>query len=696
MHFHRRALPLLLSLGFLLSSCNEEIPGELVFHSDGGTFFYRTPSDPTPRPLQEGDYASKDGESVTFRGIATRPLPDAVRYLSASKEGYTFLGWRQKIASGYAESIQDFSTTAKWNYTRAEYGAYFEKNVALTFQPVIQRRVEDGAGNLVDEWVNFEAIPVETIESYANAKLASATVQGVIDQMNALLPSVDLSDGFDYLRYGKFSKVVSSPGASQLVNTITVDEQQTTFYVPYEANPSLTYVYPEGSFEFEGGPLISDSLPALSETKYVHGDADSFSDPLLRPTFPTPFLPGHRFSGWALEDGSFIDFDGYGAGSGLVVDSHAVTATFQKALPVAFDYDANLWEYAAPSDLSVYAGDVFDLSLLGADPASKSEGLSFDFWYYDADQNGSYEYGTDVSFRPEFPQKVPAGIEVLTLSVQAVENPALILSMSPEEAAFWDVEGLAQRGFKAQGDGSFLLRGKPGDLLSSLLPIEALKALVKDPSRYALEGFALPGGSPLPSALERPGLTVVPRARRREKVVLYHAVSAEPLAYSQTPVEAYWDVGFSSTFAGVDYADYEALLKDSLSSPLDGILPNPVLGGDQTFQGYVQSGWATDPGGGNPSSSFQVEAQPYESPAVLTLWALLKKRVQVKLVFQGASGVSREATLTGLEGESLPVATVNNLFEDVAPKGVLVRDEAGNPATLFPSANASFSASAME
>ena len=237
------SLALIVLSSFFLTSCNEEIRGSLTFYTDDGNLYYHNKDNDEHIQLKEGDYKSRTDESYTFEGIATRELPVQVRYLQAEKEGYTFLGWKQKIGDEVKSYIEDFSSKSKWNYSSASYIAYFEKNLTVTFTPIVLESTStDSDGNKIENWITFNAVQPITIDSYNTYSLNAKDLTEVRTKLNSALPD-------SYQGKGSFTRISKEMNASEEITSVKVSEAQLNFYVPFEYNPNFTYDYKYGLAE---------------------------------------------------------------------------------------------------------------------------------------------------------------------------------------------------------------------------------------------------------------------------------------------------------------------------------------------------------------------------------------------------------------------------------------------------------------
>ena len=370
------SLALIVLSSFFLTSCNEEIRGSLTFYTDGGNLYYHTKDNDEHIQLKEGDYKSRTDDSYTFEGIATRELPVQVRYLQAEKEGYTFLGWKQKIGDEVKSYIEDFSSKSKWNYSSASYIACFEKNLTITFTPIVLESTStDSDGNKIENWITFNAVQPITIDSYNTYSLNAKDLTEVRTKLNSALPD-------SYKGKGSFTRISKEMNASEEITSVKVSEAQLNFYVPFEYNPNFTYDYKYGLAETD---VIYKSkeqkepidLVGFKETKYSTSSSNSLSD--LVPTYMEPYVEGKKFLGWYQigEDGkeTKLDFRKFGSDDqSSVTGSNFAYPKFQSSIKIIFDVDEALWTFTNPNIVG-YADDVLDLTKV-VDPITAKYSLS--------------------------------------------------------------------------------------------------------------------------------------------------------------------------------------------------------------------------------------------------------------------------------------------------------------------------------
>ena len=425
------SLALIVLSSFFLTSCNEEIRGSLTFYTDGGNLYYHTKDNDEHIQLKEGDYKSRTDDSYTFEGIATRELPVQVRYLQAEKEGYTFLGWKQKIGDEVKSYIEDFSSKSKWNYSSASYIAYFEKNLTVTFTPIVLESTStDSDGNKIENWITFNAVQPITIDSYNTYSLNAKDLTEVRTKLNSALPD-------SYQGKGSFTRISKEMNASEEITSVKVSEAQLNFYVPFEYNPNFTYDYKYGLAETD---VIYKSkeqkepidLVGFKETKYSTSSSNSLSD--LVPTYMEPYVKGKKFLGWyqISEDGkeTKLDFRKFGSDDqSSVTGSNFAYPKFQSSIKINFDIDEDLWSFTNPNIVG-YADDVLDLTHV-EDPISKDNSEIFSFWYYDANNDGKYDSDNDVAFKKDVATKIPSSVEGnFVLKIYSVGKPKLILDLA--------------------------------------------------------------------------------------------------------------------------------------------------------------------------------------------------------------------------------------------------------------------------
>lgn len=669
-----------LLLVMALASCNEEIPGYLTFYPDGGKLFYHTSADDTLKELAPSDYSSATDVSVTFQGIATRRLPDAVKYLSAQKDGYTFLGWKQRKADGsLSNNVQNFEGTASWNYSRAEYQAYYEKNLTLTFIPIVSVETIGNDGNTVNEWREFKEIPPLTLDTYNSFSFTAKDISDFVEELNRRKNEVDFSaSSFNYRDHGRFDKIISAIGDSEGLKEIRANENQLTYYVPFEENPSITYTYPEGALDKEGGNPINP----LTEKKYTTINTITLDNPALQPSVLEPYLPDARFLGWYSQDGegkeSRISFTSSERVQGLAFNS--AHAKFLRKLDVTFDLNnadgTSDWEgFVAPLDMKVYPGETLDLTPLGS-PIHKDKYKDFDFWYLDMDENGVYTGDVDLKFENGL-LAIPSDIERIRVRPWAKERPILTLDLSGSKA-YWDLQKITDLGFEPVDDKEniFKVALDEGRAMNEIFT--SLSSAILDAQRFVLhptDPFLLSEGGKVPSTMDNKGYSIVPNGLMREKVTLHYVTGIGTdgsRTYGQ-PAEHYFNVGFASSLANYEASAQNVTYPDFHEDPSINFAPNVAL------NGYYQWGWSTDAAGANPGPDFKVSAnQP------LTLYAVMKKKIKLTLNYDGTT-----KEMYGLEGDKIPYVKLMNLFG--SSSALVVVDDNNNAVDTFPLADQSYS-----
>lgn len=623
------SLALIVLSSFFLTSCNEEIRGSLTFYTDGGNLYYHTKDNNEHIQLKEGDYKSRTDNSYTFEGIATRELPAQVRYLQAEKERYTFLGWKQKIGDGVKSYIEDFSSKSKWNYSSASYIAYFEKNLTVTFTPIVLESTStDSEGNKIENWITFNAVKPITIDSYNTYSLNAKDLTEVRTKLNSALPD-------SYQGKGSFTRISKEMNASEEITSVKVSEAQLNFYVPFEYNPNFTYDYKYGLDETD---VIYKSeeqkepidLVSFKETKYSTSSSNSLSD--LAPTYMEPYVEGKKFLGWYQigEDGkeTKLDFRNFGSDDqSSVTGSNFAYPKFQSSIKIIFDVDESLWSFTDPNIVG-YADDVLDLTHV-EDPISKDNSEIFSFWYYDGNNDGKYDSDNDVAFKKDVATKIPSSVEGnFVLKIYSVGKPKLILDLANvknylnyetlvEYYGFKEVDGSIGKVYINLDKGSKLWDSS--DDTAGLLNLNTFKTFIKPEfqNKFIINGFNLFNGSKLGPEMVDSDLNVVVDFTLKQKITLHYATGVEPsgsFIYDDGEI-SYLDIGFQSTFA-------------NYKNDLNGIKINKNISAPagSNFIEYVQYGWKT-----SPISTDEMESFKVTSDSELELYSNMRKRVNLTL-----------------------------------------------------------------
>lgn len=671
------SLALIVLSSFFLTSCNEEIRGSLTFYTDGGNLYYHTKDNDEHIQLKEGDYKSRTDDSYTFEGIATRELPVQVRYLQAEKEGYTFLGWKQKIGDEVKSYIEDFSSKSKWNYSSASYIACFEKNLTITFTPIVLESTStDSEGNKIENWITFNAVQPITIDSYNTYSLNAKDLTEVRTKLNSALPD-------SYQGKGSFTRISKEMNASEEITSVKVSEAQLNFYVPFEYNPNFTYDYKYGLAETDViyksknqmEPIDID-LDGFKETKYSTSSSNSLSD--LVPTYMEPYVKGKKFLGWYQigEDGkeTKLDFRKFGSDDqSSVAGSNFAYPKFQSSIKIIFDVDEALWSFTDPNIVG-YADDVLDLTHV-ENPISKDNSEIFSFWYYDANNDGKYDSDNDVAFKKDVATKIPSSVEGdFVLKIYSVGKPKLILDLANVKNYLNYNELVEHYGFKEM-DGSIdkvyinLDKGTqlwdPSNDTIGLLNLITFKTFIKPEyqNKFIINGFNLSNGSKLGPEMADSDLNVVVDFTLKQKVTLHYATGVDSTTgsfiYDEGEI-SYLDIGFQSTFANYQSAD---------KNDLNGIKINKNISAPagSNFIEYVQYGWKTSLASADEMESFKVT-----SDSELDLYSNMRKRVNLTLKFYTMKEVtgstkkipelSSTKEKSGIEKLSINQIELRNLF----------------------------------
>lgn len=621
------SLALIVLSSFFLTSCNEEIRGSLTFYTDGGNLYYHTKDNDEHIQLKEGDYKSRTDDSYTFEGIATRELPAQVRYLQAEKEGYTFLGWKQKIRDEVKSYIEDFSSKSKWNYSSASYIAYFEKNLTVTFTPIVLESTStDSDGNKIENWITFNAVKPITIDSYNTYSLNAKDLTEVRTKLNNALPD-------SYQGKGSFTRISKEMNASEEITSVKVSEAQLNFYVPYEYNPNFTYDYKHGLAETDVIYKNKDQkepIDLVKETKYSTSSSNSLSD--LAPTYMEPYVEGKKFLGWYQigEDGNEtkLDFRKFGSDDqSSVTGSNFAYPKFQSSIKINFDVDETLWSFTDPNIVG-YADDVLDLTHV-EDPISKDNSEIFSFWYYDANNDGKYDSDNDVAFKKDVATKIPSNVEgIFGLKIYSVGKPKLILDLANvknylnydalvEHYGFKEVYGSIGKVYINLDKGTQLWDSSDDTI--GLLNLNTFRTFIKPEfqNKFIINGFNLSNGSKLGPEMVDSDLNVVVDFTLKQKVTLHYATGVEPsgsFIYDDGEI-SYLDIGFQSTFANYKNDLNGIKINKNISAPVGS-----------NFIEYVQYGWKT-----SPISTDEMESFKVTSDSELELYSNMRKRVNLTL-----------------------------------------------------------------
>lgn len=541
-----------------------------------------------------------------------------------------------KIGDEVKSYIEDFSSKSKWNYSSASYIAYFEKNLTVTFTPIVLESTStDSDGNKIENWIKFNAVQPITIDSYNTYSLNAKDLTEVRTKLNSALPD-------SYQGKGSFTRISKEMNASEEITSVKVSEEQLNFYVPFEYNPNFTYDYKYGLDETDVIYKSKDQkepidLVGFKETKYSTSSSNSLSD--LVPTYMEPYVEGKKFLGWYQigEDGkeTKLDFRKFGSDDqSSVTGSNFAYPKFQSSIKIIFDVDEALWSFTNPNIVG-YADDVLDLTTV-VDPVSKDNSEIFSFWYYDANNDGKYDSDNDVAFKKDVATKIPSSVEGnFVLKIYSVGKPKLILDLANVKN-YLNYEALVEHyGFKEVDvsiDKVYINLDKGSQLWDSsndtigLLNLHTFKTFIKPEyqNKFIINGFNLSNGSKLGPEMADSDLNVVVDFTLKQKVTLHYATGIDSTTGSFDYDEgetSYLDIGFQSTFANYQSAD---------KNDLNGIKINKNISAPagSNFIEYVQYGWKTSLASADEMESFKVT-----SDSELELYSNMRKRVNLTLKF---------------------------------------------------------------
>lgn len=363
---------LMLTMALPLASCNSKSMGTIVFELNGGHF---TTSNFTTK-LQ--------GESNT---------PIQVEFPTAQKDGYYFVGWREKRNGTYSEiyksKLDDGTEAYLYPYGSTTLYAYFEEEKSITFD------VGYSAASLVapeEGKENFDAT-TKTLKGYVNKSI-----------LKAELPTAT----YDYASFQYWY-------TEYPLKTLTQEEGNVTYYVLDTSKEKGEYKF---SGQFAMGGMV---FPSYAEGENFVLHAKWSANPTVTLDFNVEGVENYSYQ---LKNGDSATFESVvkaGMKSALnteYVDNQVIynetklaglyadkkledkinlsqtidtdtTIYFKWAskITVTFDYDGGT---GSGDSIVAYQGDVLEESVLESHTPTK-EGA--DFLYFTLDGN-IYHFGT--------------------------------------------------------------------------------------------------------------------------------------------------------------------------------------------------------------------------------------------------------------------------------------------------------------
>ena len=347
------SLVLFISLLAPLTACNQYVQGTILFELDGGTFV-----DPT------FNTTSLIGEAGTRINIQ---IPDAY------KEGYYFVGWREKDSAGnYREITPKIDEETGEYYYLYPYGtdtlyAYFEPLEEIKFDLT---DATSRNGKLIAPKINEDdSFSGNTLSGYANKEIPSEaylpTASGdslyfsywytdypLVEKENEETHQVHYYID-DTQPIGKYPFVEQFTGG--MVFPIVDDDQELVLKAAWEEYPKITIHFnienlENHTFQAERNASISNELIDLMQTTFdldITADKDEY---LLISGDET-----YRFDGFYLDEELTKQF---GLNSSLSVSDIDLYLKWSNQIEVTLDYAGGTFNNQSSQTILSFAGDV--------------------------------------------------------------------------------------------------------------------------------------------------------------------------------------------------------------------------------------------------------------------------------------------------------------------------------------------------
>lgn len=418
-HMYKK-LPFLFSIALLvpLTSCNQYVEGTIFFDLDGGSF-----TDPT------FNTTSLVGEAGTRINIQ---IPNAY------KEGYYFVGWREKDSAGnYREITPKIDSETGEYYYVYPYGtdtlyAYFEPLVEIAFDltDAVNRN-----GQLIAPTIDVDkSFSDGVLNGYANKTIPSEDYLPIASGDNLYFsywyteyPLVRREeDNTSHYYLDTAQPIGEYPFVEQfesgMVFPAVEDSQQLVLKAKWQEYPRVTVHfnidgYSDESFQVERNATISKELEDLMLAK-LDLDLTAAKDEYL---FTSQDGNIYRFDGFFLDSSLTKQFN---IDSSLSISDIDLYLKWSRQIEVTLDYDGGLFDNASSMSVVAYEGDALGESYDEIKPTKDN-----------ADFIGFYNGDVKFNF---VRYQLPA--EDLTLVARYEEYPTLTFSYSYPEDYIGDKE----------------------------------------------------------------------------------------------------------------------------------------------------------------------------------------------------------------------------------------------------------------
>ena len=405
---NKKATYILLSFGTILSlfSCGRKMTAKIIFELDGGYF-----------PGNDFDTGYLEGESGT---------PVLVDIVDPVKDGYYFVGWREKTKAGaYREINKRIADDGKeyyyYPYVNDVFYAYFEPLSTITFDLT---DAKDRNGVLVAPKLDSSSFQVDKLNGYASKSILSldylptATADGghlTFDYWYTEYPleSVEDENGIKHYRLNtdgdkgiyQFDRSFGTDNMSFPIS----DDNNITLYAKWTEDPKITIHYNIEGIEdsvFQGKDEISSELVQILKENL--GIDLSINDDIYYPSDTKK----KRFNGFYTDADLKSRFN---LTSTISTNDLELYLGWDDLVTVTFDYNGGTVDGKSQDVITdtYYQGDVLSEEIL------ESHTPTYDgkyFYGYQVD-GVEYRFGKD---------KIAGDI---TLVAKYTEDPALTLKI---------------------------------------------------------------------------------------------------------------------------------------------------------------------------------------------------------------------------------------------------------------------------
>ena len=338
---------------FILPSCNNSYTGRIIFELNGGEFL--------------------DESFSTNSLVGTAGTPVLQTIPTPYKQGYYFVGWREKKKDGSYRTINQRLSGDGNSYYYYPYGtdtfyAYFEPLVTIKFDLGIGKE----KGKLIEPIYDKQNFSVDTLGGYASKAIASVDYLPTVDASEMhlnfeywyseypIVKTKDENNTEHYIQDKSQSKGIYQFDKGTFVDTMEFLLDDLTLYAYYQEDPTITIHFNiDGMENYSFKEKANSSIQAELTSVMKEVLNINYSISSERYYYPQD-SKDYRFEGFYLDDGFAKRFS---MDSSIYTESIDIYLKWSKRIKLNLDYAGGKVSDKETEEFSEY----YESDILGKD-----------------------------------------------------------------------------------------------------------------------------------------------------------------------------------------------------------------------------------------------------------------------------------------------------------------------------------------